>query len=230
MAEMSNPIIVEFPLRGEWNSPTTPGTAIPSHGTNMFGTRYAYDFIKVEWNKAGHPAYKGSFLEYLFWGKELNEYYSYGKEIYSPFDGVVVASVDGYKEFKRTNLFSDLSRGKKLLRNFDPKKDDIRLFAGNYVIIKNDEKVYAALCHIKTGSIKVSKGQKVKKGDFLGKVGHSGNSTGPHLHFQLMDNEDMLKAKGLPCAFEIYELFENGVWREVKNGVPKKNDRFRFNK
>ena len=38
--EMNNPIIVEFPLRGEWNSPNTPGSKIPSHGTNQLGTRY----------------------------------------------------------------------------------------------------------------------------------------------------------------------------------------------
>lgn len=28
------PIIVEFPLKGEWFAPNTPGTKIPSHGTN----------------------------------------------------------------------------------------------------------------------------------------------------------------------------------------------------
>jgi hypothetical protein len=45
MINTLEPIIVEFPLRGEWLSPNTPGTRIPSHGTNRLGTRYAYDFI-----------------------------------------------------------------------------------------------------------------------------------------------------------------------------------------
>ena len=48
MIEAHEPIIVEFPLRGEWLSPNTPGTKIPSHGTNHLGTRYAYDFIQVD--------------------------------------------------------------------------------------------------------------------------------------------------------------------------------------
>lgn len=48
MIDAREPIIVEFPLRGEWHSPNTPGTKIPSHGTNKLGSRYAYDFIQVD--------------------------------------------------------------------------------------------------------------------------------------------------------------------------------------
>lgn len=66
MLEMSNPIIVEFPLRGEWLSPNTPGTKVPSHGTNQLGTRYAYDFIQVDWNRIGNPAYRVGLMQYLF--------------------------------------------------------------------------------------------------------------------------------------------------------------------
>jgi len=40
--EMRDPIIAAFPLRGEWLSPNTPGTKIPSHGTDRLGTRYAF--------------------------------------------------------------------------------------------------------------------------------------------------------------------------------------------
>ncbi len=230
MILMSNPITVEFPLRGEWHCPITPGSKIPSHGTNKFGARYAYDFVQVDWNRIGYPSYKGSFIGYLLKGKKLKDYYCYGKEVYSPFDGIVVTAEDGHKERSNANFFVDLYNAKNTYADFNLSKDDIYTFAGNYIVIKNNEKVYAALCHFKTGSIKVSKGQKVKKGDLLGEVGHSGNSTGPHLHFQLMDSENLLKAKGLPCAFETYELFENGLWRELKNGIPKRNDRFRYNK
>ena len=50
MYEENKPIIIDFPLRGEWFSPNTPRTRIPSHGTNRFGTRYAYDFLQVDGN------------------------------------------------------------------------------------------------------------------------------------------------------------------------------------
>lgn len=224
---MNYPIIVEFPLRGEWHSPNTPGTRIPSHGTNKLGARYAYDFIQVDWNRKGHPAYRTGFLEYLLFGVALNQYYCWGQEVYAPCDGIVVEAKDGYRERPRTNLFKDLSNACKNARCFDPEKDDIQEVAGNVIIIEYDKNVYAALAHLQAGSIQVSIGQRVKKGDLVGRVGHSGNSLAPHLHFQLMDSCDMAAANGLPCAFEQYEVFENGEWKQVTNGIPTNKDRIR---
>src|SRR5512146_2900771 len=74
MIEAREPIIVEFPLRGEWLSPNTPGTRIPSHGTDKLGTRYAYDFIQVDWERKGWPAYRVSLARYLLFGVPLSEY------------------------------------------------------------------------------------------------------------------------------------------------------------
>jgi hypothetical protein len=37
---------IAFPLRGEWYTETRPADRIPSHGTNRFGLRYAFDFIQ----------------------------------------------------------------------------------------------------------------------------------------------------------------------------------------
>lgn len=210
MLEMSNPIIVEFPLRGEWLSPNTPGTKVPSHGTNQLGTRYAYDFIQVDWNRIGNPAYRVGLMQYLFSGVKLSDYYCWGQEVYSPRDGIVVVAEDGYAENAKTNLLGDMSNAYKNAHYFDPEKDDIQSVAGNYVIIKYSENVYAALCHLQTGSIQVSVGENVAKGDVIGKVGHSGNSFAPHLHFQLMDSCDIATANGIPCAFEEYEVFQNG--------------------
>lgn len=77
---MNNPIIVAFPLRGEWQSPNTPGNKIPSHGTNRFGTRYAYDFIQVDWNRRGWPAYRSSLPQYLIDGLPISDYYCWGQK------------------------------------------------------------------------------------------------------------------------------------------------------
>ena len=228
MTDEREPIIVEFPLRGEWLSPNTPGTKIPSHGTNQLGTRYAYDFIQVDWERKGWPAYRVSLPQYLLLGVPLNQYYCWGQVVYAPCDGIVVQAKDGYKERKRTNLLSDIANANKNAHYFDPRKDDIQSVAGNYIIMECGDKVYAALVHLKTGSIQVTVGQSVKKGEVIGRVGHSGNSFAPHLHFQLMDSSDIATANGLPCAFEQYEVLRNGEWQVVNNGIPTDKDRIRF--
>ena len=46
--------------------------------------------------------------------------------------------------------------------------------------------------------------QKVRKGDVLGKIGNSGNSTAPHLHFHLCEGPDMLFSQGVPYVIEKY--------------------------
>ncbi|MFZ2539136.1 MAG: M23 family metallopeptidase [Oscillospiraceae bacterium] len=229
MINTLEPIIVEFPLRGEWLSPNTPGTRIPSHGTNRLGTRYAYDFLQVDWERRGLPAYRVSFVQYLLFGVPLNEYYCWGQNVYVPCDGIIILAEDGYKERTRTNLWSDMRNAYKNAHFFDPRKDDIQSVAGNYIIMECGENIYAALVHFQTGSIQVSTGQSVKKGEIIGRVGHSGNSFAPHLHFQLMDSSDILTANGLPCAFEQYEVFQNGGWKKVVNGIPTDKDRIRFN-
>jgi hypothetical protein len=229
MIDSREPIIVEFPLRGEWLSPNTPGTKIPSHGTNQLGTRYAYDFIQVDWERKGWPSYRGSLPKYLLFGIPIREYYCWGQEVYAPCDGIVVRAEDGYEERERTNLCSDMVNAYKNAHYFDPKKDDVQSVAGNFIIMECGENIYAALCHLQTGSIQVTAGQSVKKGEVIGRVGHSGNSFGPHLHFQLMDSSDITTAKGLPCAFEKYEVFQNGEWQEVINDIPTDKDRIRFN-
>lgn len=228
MLEMRNPVIVGFPLRGEWLSPNTPGTNIPSHGTNRLGTRYAYDFIQVDWTRRGNPAYRVSLPRYLLFGVRLRDYYCWGQEIYAPCDGIVAAARDGYAERQKTNLLADMLNAYKNAHYFDPGKDDVQSIAGNYIIIKHSETIYAAVCHLQTGSIRVSVGDTVAKGDVIGKIGHSGNSFAPHLHFQLMDSSDISAANGVPCAFEEYEVFRNGTWKKITNGIPTSKDRIRF--
>ena len=230
MIDAREPIIVEFPLRGEWYSPNTPGTKIPSHGTNQLGSRYAYDFVQVDWDRKGWPAYRTSFAQYLLFGVPLDEYYCWGQEVFAPCDGIIVQAEDGYKERARTKLLSDMSNAYKNAHYFDPKKDDIQSVAGNYIIIECADNVYAGLVHLQTGSIHVSVGQRVEKGEFIGRVGHSGNSFAPHLHFQLMDSNDIATANGLLFAFEQYEIFKNGIWEKVNNGIPTNKDRIRFQK
>jgi len=59
---------------------------------------------------------------------------------------------------------------------------------GNTVIIDHGDNVWTLYGHIRNGGIKVEKGQQVKRGEKIAEVGSTGNSTGPHLHFEVRIN------------------------------------------
>ena len=61
---------------------------------------------------------------------------------------------------------------------------------GNYVVIMHEPMIYSVYCHMLTGSMTVSTGDIVKKGQILGNMGTTGNSSFPHLHFELLYNID----------------------------------------
>jgi hypothetical protein len=63
---------------------------------------------------------------------------------------------------------------------------------GNGLVIDHGEGWVSQYCHLRLGSITVSKGQTVKTGDPLGEVGLSGQTEFPHLHFTLRQNERVI--------------------------------------
>ena len=57
----------------------------------------------------------------------------------------------------------------------------------NYIVIDHGNGVKTYYCHLKTGSFKVSVGDHVEQGTILAESGVAGNTTGPHLHFEVRD-------------------------------------------
>lgn len=57
---------------------------------------------------------------------------------------------------------------------------------GNNIVIQHDETYQSRYAQL--SELLVVVGQKVKKGDVIGKVGSSGASTGPHLHYEVLEN------------------------------------------
>ena len=64
------------------------------------------------------------------------------------------------------------------------------------------------LCHFKHDSILVNVGQEVRQGDVLGLCGNTGNTSQPHIHFNLQDGPRMHNSKGLPAQFS--KIMVNG--------------------
>lgn len=227
---MDKKIIIEFPMRGEWFTKISPVDNIPSHGTNKFGLTYAFDFIQVDWYKSNHPTHDKNNSDYFLKGIPLESYYCFGKPVYAPFSGEVIAVENGILDGENASWFHDQLLAIRNSFFFDFERDGFKSIAGNYVILKKEDKVYLAFCHLQKDSIKVKEGEKVQKGQVIGKVGHSGNSTEPHLHLQLMDSTQIENAKGIPFVFEEYEKFNGSNWEIIKNKIPASRDRIRFSK
>ncbi len=156
----------------------------PIDGRLRLGQRFAVDFA-ARLNRTGRT-HRGS-------SSKNSSYFNYGTPLLAVGDGKVVAAVDRYP--------SQIPNAQV------PVTGDA--LDGNHVIIKLDDGVYAGYAHMKPGSVRVRPGQRVKAGQVLGRLGNSGGSTGPHLHFQLMDRPSLLDANGLP--FTIDRLRFNGV-------------------
>jgi Peptidase family M23 len=221
------PIVVRSPLQGEWFALQTPGHKIPSHGTDQLGQRFAFDFVHADDMKLMGDFWAG--LRYWFAGGiPLSKCKGINAPILAPLSGKVVAARDGWPERKKATPL-DIAKG--LTLGFSLSEDrlraDYRFVTGNYIIIKCDG-CYAFFAHATTNSIRVSEGEDVQVGQHIADVGHTGNSTAPHLHFQLMDGPDLWTAKGLPCCFKRYELLLDDNWQMRENGIPGKKDHIRF--
>ena len=224
-----SPISVGFPLRGEWSALNTPAHKVPSHGTHYMAQTYAYDFTRLSWKDGKVDDFHGKKnIGYLLGRVKLHDCYGWSQPVIAPFSGTVVHAADGWPERQTVHLARDVFIALKNGLLFNEKKhEDLRPLAGNYLILEGAN-CFAFLAHLKNGSITVKKGDKVAAGHLLGEVGHSGNSTAPHLHFHLMDAPDPRTASGLPCSFDNYEVYRDDTWVPVRNGIPGRLERIRM--
>ncbi len=77
---------------------------------------------------------------------------------------------------------------------------------GNHIVLDLGDGSYAFYAHLEPGSITVKAGDRVTQGQQIGRLGNSGSSDGPHLHFHVMDHPSALVADGLPYVFARFDL------------------------
>jgi murein DD-endopeptidase MepM/ murein hydrolase activator NlpD len=221
------PVIVEFPLPGEWRGFRTPAASVPTHGTDFLGQRYAFDFVRPTGQRFS-PFGPNVFLHFCI-GVPSRAFPAWGAPVLSATSGTVIGARDGDRDQPWIHGFWSYVRLAVVQRFFPVRinANDWSALAGNHVLVESEEGV-AFYAHLQRSSIRVREGQHVAVGEPIGLVGHSGRSAIPHLHFHLMDRV-ALDAVGIPCGFRAFERWSGGGWltargypsaRETVRGTP----------
>lgn len=133
-------------------------------------------------------------------GSKNEDYYCFGKTLNAPGNGTIVTIINDIEDNIPGQFNTDVP-------------------TGNLVVIDHENGEFSLLAHFKKGSIIVSVGDQVLKGQELGKAGNSGNSSEPHLHYHLQTTADPFDGEGLPAQFLDY--YADDIF--VKKGEPIKN-------
>lgn len=203
-------VIGRLPFEGEWLTEVSPTRRVPSHGTDLFGTTYAFDFLAVDDDGRSAPARS---LRTVLATEPPKFFYAFGCLLYSPVAGTVVSVHDGEPDHKaRRSILTLIPYGVSQPRRI---RRGLTAVLGNHVIMQVAESpYYVGLVHLQRGSVRVSPGERMCAGDQIGRCGNSGNYTQPHLHIQAMDSPDPYAAKGVPLRFDEFRQ------RGPEQGVP----------
>ncbi len=152
-------------------------------GRDHLSERFASDFVQIDEDGVGG---EGDLTR--------NEsFFTFGEPVLAVGDARVVRTLNGVPE--NTPLIEPSND------RFTP-----RTIVGNQVVLRLRGGQFATYGHLQTGSVRVRRGQRVRRGDVLGRVGNTGQSGGPHLHFQLSDGPDPIASNGLPYVFGRFTL------------------------
>ena len=153
----------------------------PMNGTLDPSETFAIDWVQVD----AHG------LAYRTDGKTPEDWIGYGADILAVAPGTVVEVVRD---------LPNVTPGK------NPEGLTIAQIAGNRVIIDMGSGYYAMYAHLAPGSVQLHVGDYVRQGQKLGLLGNTGNSSAPHLHFQVMDRPSSLDDTSLPFVFNHMNL------------------------
>ena len=181
------------PVTGEWVAVNSPADKVPSHGTRQLGQKYAIDVFQ----DSGRPLIDG-------WWPAMRRpddgFRAFGEPILAVADATVVRASDGQRDHLSRNSWP----GYLYLMLVEAVGRSIggpHRVLGNHVVLDLGDGVYAAYAHLKRDSVAVGVGDRVTAGQLIGRCGNSGNTSEPHLHFQLMDNPEAAEARGIPFTW-----------------------------
>lgn len=184
---------LSLPFKGKWLVIWGGDTKELNHHHGIPAQNFAFDIVGVD--------DKGQQLSGA--GSKNEDYICFGREILAPADGIVVEAIDG-------------------VRDNTPGSLNPYVLVGNCVVIEHRTNEFSMLAHFQRGSVAVKAGDHVQRGQLLGKCGNSGNSSEPHLHYQLQHSAIFQEALGIKVNFNKVVLIADGSTKT--NYSPVKGD------
>ena len=163
------------PIEGEWLVLQGGPSPLQSHHLSAYNQRFALDLVRLD---------NGSIFTDATGNASVH---SWEQPLVSPADGSVVVARDEMEDSEGANFVTDPADA-----------------AGNVIVIELDTGLFVVLAHLRHGTLQVSEGDRVRKGDPLALVGNSGNTTMSHLHLQVQTHRDLWDPdnRSVPFAFE----------------------------
>lgn len=174
-------IVGSLPGAGWWTVVNGGISQTTSHSWNLIAQRYAYDLVITG---PDDRSYRTD-------GRAPDDYYAFGQPVHAVAAVVVVACQITIRDAPRAGSGW-----------IDWRTRDIR---GNFVTIRHADRCYSLTAHLQQGSCPLRVGDTVNQGQFIGRCGHSGHSTEPHVHLQLQDHPSFYLSQGLPMRFAAFE-------------------------
>jgi murein DD-endopeptidase MepM/ murein hydrolase activator NlpD len=154
---------------------------LPVNGRVFLAQRFAVDWEQLD----------GAGRIYAGAQSDPSSYAVYGREVLAVADAAVVTVQDGLPDQQPGKMPAEIA-----LEQAD----------GNSIVLDLGTGHYALYAHLRAGSITVKPGDRVKRGQSIARVGNSGNTLAPHLHFHIMDTPSPLASNGLPYAIDGFQV------------------------
>ena len=199
-----------FPLRGVWYA----GAGASFHTDHRWAVpeEFALDIAKIGESGLTHKSD----------GTRFNDYYAYGADVLAAAAGRVTGIASDQSEdpsaMQRPNETQEAYFARLQKEQAERLAEGLTAIAGNYVMIDHGKNEYSLYAHLQPGSLRVHVGDQVKAGDVIGKLGSSGNSTEPHLHFQICDKPNPLMCEGIPMNFSNVTIQWADLPRPIQSG------------
>ena len=184
--------------------------------------RYAFDLAAIDTPAGGF--FTKPRMKLLLSGASVEDSHSWAQPVYTPADATVVDLCNDAPDHRSVRVVAGLRLARGGRRRHT---GDLRELAGNFLLLKC-RTVFVLLAHLRHGSIRVSKGDTLTRGDTVAEVGNSGSSRAPHLHIEVVDRPDPLRATTLGFLVNDYERWNGRHWQPVRYRELIKGERVRF--